>query len=113
MHIIGDSLMAERFLEPVVDMEILTVHYETSPALVRGLKAQGVRNVHANRNKGLTGRKSWENFTTAYETIRTLEGKYPLTYEIIYGHAWKGKQGVTEKGVETYFPISQLRYPTI
>jgi malonyl-CoA O-methyltransferase len=109
MHNVGDSLMAERLLEPVVDMEMLTVHYESLSALMHSLKAQGVRNVNQKRNRGLTGKTTWKNFTAAYEGMRTVEGKYPLSYEIIYGHAWKGKQGVTDQGVETFFPISQLR----
>lgn len=109
MHNIGDSLMAERLLEPVVDMEMLSLHYENLNALLRSLKAQGVRNIHKDRNKGLTGKSSWKAFETAYEGLRTAEGKYPLSYEVIYGHAWKGKQGVTDQGVETFFPISQLR----
>lgn len=109
MHHIGDSLMNERLLEPVVDMEMLTLHYESLPRLVRSLKAQGVRNIHERRNGGLTGKGSWAAFESAYERLRTPEGKYPLTYEVIYGHAWKGLQSATDKGVETFFPLSQLR----
>lgn len=113
MHHIGDSLMTERLLEPVVDMELLTVHYKSLAQLTRSLKAQGIPNIHEKRNKGLTGRGAWTAFEKAYESLRTPEGKYPLTYEIIYGHAWKGQQAATEQGLETFFPLSQLRYPPI
>ena len=46
MHDVGDCLMAEHFLEPVMDMELLSVHYETLPKLLRALKTQGVKNIN-------------------------------------------------------------------
>jgi len=109
MHDIGDCLLAERFLDPVVDMELLTVHYDDLKKLTRSLKNQGVRNVNIKRNPGLTGKNAWELFASAYEQYRTEKGKYPLTYEVVYGHAWKGEQRRTDKGVETFIPVSKIK----
>ena len=109
MHDIGDCLLAEHFLDPVVDMEMLTVHYSTLKRLLQSLKAQGVRNINQDRNEGLTGKYSWQTFETAYQALSTAEGKYPLTYEVVYGHAWKGEQRRLGKGTETLIPISQIR----
>lgn len=109
MHDIGDCLMAEHFLDPVVDMELLTVHYSSLNHLLQNLKAQGVRNINEARNEGLTGRKAWQAFESAYRAFCTSEGKYPLTYEVVYGHAWKGEQRRLERGTETFIPISQIR----
>lgn len=109
MHDIGDSLMAEHFLDPVMDMELLSVQYETLPKLIAALRAQGVRNINPERNHGLTGRSAWQQFEKNYEGLITDSGKYPLTYEVVYGHAWKGEQRNTDKGIETLFPISQIR----
>lgn len=108
MHDVGDCLMAERFLEPVMDMELLTVHYETLSKLVKSLKAQGVRNVNTARNQGLTSRASWKQFEQNYALMLTDTKKYPLTYEVVYGHAWKGEQRKTNQGIETMIPISQI-----
>jgi len=108
MHDIGDNLMAEHFLEPVMDMELLSVHYETLPKLVRALKAQGVKNINAQRNPGLTGKASWNQFVQNYANLRTADNKYPLTYEVVYGHAWKGEQRRTAQGTETRISISQI-----
>ena len=108
MHDIGDALMAEHFLEPVMDMEILSVHYETLAKLLAGLKAQGVKNINPQRNPGLTGRKEWQIFERNYADLRTPNDKYPLTYEVIYGHAWKGEQRKLAKGTETLIPVSQI-----
>lgn len=108
MHDVGDCLMAEHFLEPVVDMELLAVHYETLSKLVKSLKAQGVKNINPARNQGLTGKESWKQFTQNYSSMQTDKGKYPLTYEVVYGHAWKGEQRKTEQGIETMIPVSQI-----
>jgi malonyl-CoA O-methyltransferase len=108
MHDIGDCLLAEHFLDPVVDMELLTVHYKSLIELLQNLKAQGVRNINQERNRGLTGKESWQNFETAYQSLRTAEGKYPLTYEVVYGHAWKGEQRRLGTGTETFIPVSKI-----
>lgn len=109
MHDIGDCLLTERFVGPVVDMELLTVHYSSLKQLLQNLKAQGVRNINQARNEGLTGKKSWQAFEAAYEVAGTANGKYPLTYEVVYGHAWKGEQRRLEEGTETFIPVSQIR----
>lgn len=108
MHDVGDCLMSEHFLEPVMDMELLSLHYETLPKLLKSLKAQGVKNIHTARNQGLTGKKSWERFVQNYECMQTVTGRYPLTYEVVYGHAWKGAQRKVGQRVETMIPVSQI-----
>ncbi|MFI4962368.1 MAG: malonyl-ACP O-methyltransferase BioC [Legionellales bacterium] len=108
MHDVGDALMAEHFLEPVMDMESLSVHYDALPLLIGSLKAQGVRNTNPQRNQGLTSRSAWNKFAENYEMLRTEEGKYPLHYEVVYGHAWRGDSRRTEKGIETMIPVSRI-----
>lgn len=109
MHDIGDCLLGERFLDPVVDMEVLKVHYTSLKQLVRSLKAQGVRNINQARNAGLTGKGSWQRFEAGYKTLCTTDAKYPLSYEVVYGHAWKGEQRRINDGTETFIPVSQIR----
>ncbi len=98
MHDVGDCLLAEYFLDPVVDMEMLTALYATLPKLLDALKTQGV---------------SLGNSTQAFEQAMligcTPEGKFPLTYEVVYGHAWKGAQRRTNKGVETLISVAALK----
>ncbi|WP_173238542.1 malonyl-ACP O-methyltransferase BioC [Legionella antarctica] len=108
MHDVGDCLMAEHFLEPVMDMELLSVHYETLSHLIRALKMQGVKNINSARNQGLTGKDAWQKFEKNYATMQTDKGMYPLTYEVVYGHAWKGEQRKTGSGIETLIPVSQI-----
>lgn len=113
MHDIGDSLLAEHFLDPVVDMEMLTAHYASLPELLRSLKSQGVRNINPARNPGLTGKASWRHFEEEIASYRTEHGKFPLTYEVIYGHAWKGEQRRIKGGTETMIPVSSLRKTSV
>ncbi len=109
MHDIGDDLLAEHFMDPVVDMERVTACYSSLPQLLQTLKAQGVRNINTARNPGLTGRLSWQKFEQSIAKFRIENGKFPLTYEVIYGHAWKGSQRRTKQGIETIIPVETLR----
>ncbi len=109
MHDVGDLLLSEYFLDPVMDMEWLTAHYQTVLHLVRALKNQGVKNINPARNQGLTGKASWRLFEEQYEQLKTDNDKYPLTYEVVYGHAWKGERQKTETGVETFISLSSIK----
>jgi len=108
MHHIGDYLLSELFDDPVVDMEILTAHYASLPDLLRRLKAQGVKNIHPKRNAGLTGKNSWRTFKQSMSGFMTETQKYPLTYEVVYGHAWKSQRHRAEQGVETSISVTEL-----
>ncbi len=109
LHVLGDGLLSELFLDPVVDMAFLTAHYPSVRALLSSLKAQGVRNIHQQRNRGLTGRQSWGVFLDHMETFVTPQGHYPLTYEVIYGHAWKGALHRHEQGTQAIIPLSKIQ----
>jgi len=109
MHEMGDHLMAQHFLDPVVDMDMLTIHYPSLSQLLQALKAQGVRNVNHARNPGLTGKRVRQDFEKEITQFKTVDGKFPLTYEVVYGHAWKGNQYYTNKGTETMISVDQLR----
>lgn len=109
MHHLGDALLAEHFLDPVVDMEYLTVHYPSVKELIRSLKKQGVHNHHPKKSRGLTSVQRWNIFEKMMHTLSTDEGKIPLSYEVIYGHAWKGATQVTEQGAESWVSVDELR----
>ena len=93
MHDIGDALLQDGFVEPVMEAEILTVTYESVDTLMHDLKAIGA-NVTAQSattlRAGLSGRSVLQAVRDSYEQYRQ-QGVLPATYEIIYGHAWKTK----------------------
>jgi len=108
MHDIGDFLLGEHFQDPVVDMEQLVLHYTSPMQAIRALKKQGVRNISEKRNKGLTGKNAWAQFKKEAKNLYTTDNKFPLTYEVVYGHAWKGVMRQTKKGTETFIPITSI-----
>lgn len=106
MHNLGDLLLARGFKDPVVDTENITVQYKTPMHLIRNLKAQGVRNINSKRSRGLTGKKTWEDFKNG---LVQSNGKYPLTYEVIYGQAWNAQISNSEQVSEAYISLKQIR----
>lgn len=109
MHDVGDLLLSEFFLDPVMDMELLTAHYGALTQLVDSLKKQGVKNINSARNRGLTGKGAWNAFSEQYKKLCTSDGKYPLTYEVVYGHAWKGQRQKTSNGAETFIAVNSIK----
>lgn len=88
MHDLGDALVHAGLADPVMEMDTITVEYETVEAVARDLKAIGAHNASAARSRGLAGRARWQKMAAHYETLRR-GGALPATHEIIYGHAWK------------------------
>lgn len=89
MHDWGDTLVSQGFSDPVVEMERLTLTYETPQALLADWRALVGRNV-ASGPQGLFGRKAFNQALLALEALRQPEtGRIPLTLELIYAHAWK------------------------
>jgi malonyl-CoA O-methyltransferase len=101
MHDLGDMLVASGFAEPVMDMERLTMIYADGAALLADLRASGQTSARADRARGLAGR----GFLGALHgrlAAQMREGKLPVSFEVVYGHAWKAtarrRPGRTEDG---------------
>ena len=109
LHDIGDCLLKESFLDPVMDMEYLTAKYTTAMDMFRSLKDQGVKNIHTSRKKGLTSKRAWHQVVTKIQDLSLINNGVNLTYEIIYGHAWKGSTTKVGVGVETSVSLETLR----
>ena len=88
MHDFGDQLVEAGFSTPVMDMEVITVTYDTPQALLADVRALG-GNPLATRARGLVGRAAWQQMLDALERQRRPDGKLGLTFEVIYGHAFR------------------------
>ncbi|MEW9897243.1 malonyl-ACP O-methyltransferase BioC [Chitinivorax sp. PXF-14] len=88
MHDIGDALVRAGFSEPVMDMENITLTYDSVRAVMADLKAIGAHNVTQGRGQGLMGKQRWQQVLDNYEKLRR-DGRLPATYEVVYGHAWR------------------------
>jgi malonyl-CoA O-methyltransferase len=84
MHDLGDMLVSAGFSAPVMDMEKLTIGYRDPQNLLSDLRASGQTLARADRPRGLAGK----HFN---RTLRSALASVPrATYEVLYGHAWKG-----------------------
>jgi malonyl-CoA O-methyltransferase len=97
MHDFGDQLVEAGFSTPVMDMEVITVTYDTAAALLADVRALG-GNPLATRRRGLVGRAAWRRVLAALEAQRRPDGKLGLTFEVIYGHAFRPAPRVTQAG---------------
>ena len=97
MHDLGDMLMAAGFGSPVMDMEKVTVTYELPQQLIADVRAFG-GNPLSHRRRGLMGRESGRRVVQALEAMRGGDGTIPLSFEIVYGHAFKPEPTVNAQG---------------
>ncbi|HEV7816229.1 MAG TPA: methyltransferase domain-containing protein [Janthinobacterium sp.] len=97
MHDFGDMLVEAGFSTPVLDMEIITVTYPGAAALLADVRAWG-GNPLANRRRGLMGKAAWSRMLATLERRRRPDGKLGLTFEIVYGHAFRPAPRVTAAG---------------
>jgi malonyl-CoA O-methyltransferase len=97
MHDFGDQLVEVGFTTPVMDMEQITVTYDTAAALLADVRAFG-GNPLDTRRRGLAGRAAWRRMLDALEAQRRPDGKLGLTFEVIYGHAFRPAPKVTAAG---------------
>ncbi len=110
MHDWGDMLVQAGFAEPVMDMERITLTYETPQRLLAELRELG-RNLHPGRFAALRGRR-WQ--ARLEEGLRehladpAEGGRLRLTFEIIYGHALKPMPRV-KLGAQSEVSLQDMR----
>ena len=88
MHDLGDMLVAAGFADPVMDMDMIQVDFGKGEALLADLHASGQRSARPDRRRGLGGRAFRERLCVA------LPGR--ATFEVVFGHAWKGRKAHPE-----------------
>ena len=93
MHDIGDMLLAAGFADPVMDMEMMTMTYPGPRGLLRDQRHLGVRDALF----GSMPWRDWRRVFKAYESQRK-ENLLPVSFEIVYGHAWKPAPRIADDG---------------
>ncbi len=92
MHDIGDMLVEAGFAEPVMDVERITIVYADGDALLSDLRASGQTCALAARDgappRGLEGRR-FRAALDAKLAEQQRDSKLSVSYEVVYGHAWK------------------------
>ncbi len=97
MHDYGDMLVESGFVAPVVDMERVTLTYADAAGLWRDVRSLGTNATMA-RPRALRGRGARRNLDRALDESRDAEGRYRLTFELVFAHAWKGEPRTASGG---------------
>jgi malonyl-CoA O-methyltransferase len=106
MHDLGDMLVENGFEIPVMDQETITVTYRCADKLLADVRRWGAYPFHRESDvDGLpdhTARRLHGALREALEARKRQDGPdsgtIPLTFEIIYGHAWKAVPRTTAEG---------------
>ena len=109
MHDWGDMLVHGGFAEPVMDMERIVLTFSTADALLNELRSLG-RNVSSARFAGLRGRRWRTELLHAMDADlpRNKEGRLELTFEIVYGHAFKPRPRAAAPSQQNV-PLEEMR----
>ena len=108
MHDWGDMLVAAGFAEPVMDMERITLTWDSPVKLLAELAELG-SNLHPQRFASLRGRR-WRSELEAalVSELGAVDGRLALTFEIVYGHALKPPPRVRMSG-ESAVSLADMR----
>jgi malonyl-CoA O-methyltransferase len=96
MHDLGDMLVESGFEIPVMDQEVLTITYKSAATLLADVRRWGAFPVAQGSHP--QGRALRDALHAALEARRRDDGTIPLTFEVIYGHAWKAVPRMTAEG---------------
>jgi malonyl-CoA O-methyltransferase len=89
MHDWGDMLAHAGFADPVMDMERITLTWDSPARVLQELRELGA-NLHPARFPAARGRQWRQHLERAIgERLRDAQGRLALTFEIVYGHAVK------------------------
>lgn len=96
MHNVGDALLQVGFLDPVLDVDYLTLTYREQAALLRELYVTSML----------------ESDQMPVALTKNVDGVFALTYEVVYGHAWRPSIDAgykMDKSGVVKIPLSHLR----
>lgn len=88
MHNIGDQLVHGGFSDPVMDQETLQLTWSSPQALLDELRTLG-GNLAVARHEGLRTPRWRRHLLDALAEKADPAGRIPMTFEIVYGHAFK------------------------
>ncbi|WP_233828058.1 methyltransferase domain-containing protein [Paraburkholderia sp. ZP32-5] len=98
MHDLGDMLVEAGFEIPVMDQETLTITYKSPESLLADVRRWGAYPFEREAAEGAVARRLHKALLAALEARRRADGTIALTFEVIYGHAWKAVPRTTAEG---------------
>jgi len=107
MHDIGDQLVHSGFADPVMDQETLQLTWSSPEALLAELRGLG-GNLRPGRAPGLHTPRWRQRLLQALGRRTDAQGRIALTFELVYGHAYKPAPRPT-RGETTVVSLDALR----
>ncbi len=107
MHDLGDMLLHAGFADPVMDQETLTVQWDSAQALCKDLRGLG-GNASTARASGLRTPRWLARMQCELDALRDAQGRLSLTFEIVYGHAFKATPPTTAPA-QTQVSLEEMR----
>jgi malonyl-CoA O-methyltransferase len=99
MHDLGDMLVESGFEIPVMDQEVLTITYQSPESLFADVTRWGAYPFDRSRVERPEDTQALRAAVHRnLEALRRDDGTIPLTFEVIYGHAWKAVPRTTAEG---------------
>lgn len=86
MHDVGDQLVGAGFADPVMDVEYISFGYRSARTFLADQRHLGVRDALL----GKLSFRQWRAVIRQWQRQRSEQG-LPLTFEIVYGHAWRAE----------------------
>jgi malonyl-CoA O-methyltransferase len=100
MHDLGDMLVQAGFADPVMDQETLTLTWDSAQALLAELRGLG-GNASPARWPALRTPRWRERLCAGLQSLAGADGRLGLSFEIVYGHAFKAAPAVKGESVVT------------
>jgi malonyl-CoA O-methyltransferase len=88
LHDIGDTLLASGFVDPVVDMTQLVVHYDAVADLLTDIRTSAAGCYLPDKVNYLYSQDKLQAMQLEYPQMENI---YPATFEIIFVHAFKAR----------------------
>ena len=105
MHHYGDMLNELNFVDPVMDVENITLKFNTFFDAVNSIRKIGANVLLDTSTKPLS---KIEVNTLINSFPKSSDNKYPLTYEVIYGTAW-AKKTMSHDDSKVVIPIKEKK----
>jgi malonyl-CoA O-methyltransferase len=101
MHDLGDELVREKFIDPILDLEYVTLNYRNTSQFLRECQALGI-----------LARGDYSECSEHASLKASFETVIPAVFEVIHGHAWRAgelaEQTADEFGI-VRIPLAHLR----
>jgi malonyl-CoA O-methyltransferase len=99
MHDLGDMLVESGFEIPVMDQEVLTITYKSPESLFADVTRWGAYPfARSDLDRSADAAALRREVHSNLEALRRDDGTIALTFEVIYGHAWKAVPRMTAEG---------------